>query len=265
MAHGRTDEQVAENASPDSLWRSEAIRTGLSALSLITLGSATFEESLTRVAQLATQSIPGAHGAGITFINNHHQRVAVATAAFVHEIETLQYDQGEGPGFSSVAEDRVVLSGSLTSDRRWPQFAGRMANLGVNRAQSILSLPLRIPGKTIGSLSIYGRAENSFDEDLQRRADLFATYAAVAVWNMQQLHRAQETADQIEASRPSRETISQAMGIIRSRSGGSGEEAFDVLRTVSQRENVKLASVAAKLVDEAIHRAHARSARSIAS
>ena len=52
--------------------------------------------------------------------------------------------------------------------------------------------------------------------------------------------------------------IDQAIGIIRSRSGASAEEAFDRLGRLSQAENVKLRVVAERLVDEAVRRAKAR-------
>jgi AmiR/NasT family two-component response regulator len=49
---------------------------------------------------------------------------------------------------------------------------------------------------------------------------------------------------------------------LRSRAGGSAEEAFDRLRQISQAENVKLAVVAQRVIDEAVRRAHARHAGS---
>ena len=52
--------------------------------------------------------------------------------------------------------------------------------------------------------------------------------------------------------------IDQAIGIIRSRSGASADEAFERLTHISQTENVKLNVVAKRLVDEAVRRARAR-------
>ena len=52
--------------------------------------------------------------------------------------------------------------------------------------------------------------------------------------------------------------IDQAVGIVRSRSGGSAEEAFERLAHISQTENIKLHVVAGQLVEEAVRRARAR-------
>ena len=52
--------------------------------------------------------------------------------------------------------------------------------------------------------------------------------------------------------------IDQAIGIIRSRSGGSAEHAFERLARISQAENTKLHTVAERLVEEAVRRARSR-------
>jgi AmiR/NasT family two-component response regulator len=52
--------------------------------------------------------------------------------------------------------------------------------------------------------------------------------------------------------------IDQALGIIRSRSGCSSDEAVERLRAMSQTKNTKLTVVAKTLVDEAVRRAIAR-------
>jgi AmiR/NasT family two-component response regulator len=65
-------------------------------------------------------------------------------------------------------------------------------------------------------------------------------------------------AEQLERALDSRSVIDQAIGIVRSRSGATAEDAFDRLIRTSQAENVKLHVVAQQLVDEAVKRARAR-------
>ena len=80
----------------------------------------------------------------------------------------------------------------------------------------------------------------------------FAGPAAVSVYNAKLLADAQERAENLQRAMGSRTVIDQAIGIMRSRSGGSAEEAFDRLTRISQAENVKLRVVAERLVDEAV-------------
>jgi GAF domain-containing protein len=63
-------------------------------------------------------------------------------------------------------------------------------------------------------------------------------------------------ADNLDATLGTYGTIGQAMGILMAQRGYPSVVAFDALRTVSQRRNVKLAEVARRLVDDFDQRAH---------
>jgi AmiR/NasT family two-component response regulator len=78
------------------------------------------------------------------------------------------------------------------------------------------------------------------------------------VYNAQLLSKARDRAEQLQRALASRPLIDQAIGILRSRSGVSEEEAFDRLTRISQKENVKLRVVAERMVEEAVRRARAR-------
>jgi AmiR/NasT family two-component response regulator len=56
----------------------------------------------------------------------------------------------------------------------------------------------------------------------------------------------------------SRAVIDQALGVLRSRTGATAEEAFDRLRVMSQSQHVKVVEVSRVLVEEAVRRARAR-------
>ena len=79
----------------------------------------------------------------------------------------------------------------------------------------------------------------------------FAGPAAIAVLNAQILSQSRRLAAQLQQALLTRPVIDQAIGILRSRSGDTAEQAFDALRRLSQQQHVKLADVAGRLVDEA--------------
>jgi AmiR/NasT family two-component response regulator len=78
------------------------------------------------------------------------------------------------------------------------------------------------------------------------------------VYNAQLLANAQDRTLRLQRALDSRSVIDQAIGIIRSRSGGTAAEAFERLAHISQSENIKLHAVAEGLVEEAVRRARAR-------
>lgn len=244
-SEGPEVEANAEDDLRDSL-------TGLARLGSSRLG---LEELLTKVASFAVQAIPGADGAGLTLLEADRADTVVATAAFVSEIDDIQYSLGQGPCIKAAAEAATVLSGSLGADPRWPKFGGRIARLGVH---SVVSLPLVTPDAVVGAMNVYARSKNAFDDAAARMGEIFAAPAAIAVQNAQVLAQAQRLAARLESALETRGVIDRAVGIMLSRSGGTPEEALGRLRVLSQHEHQRLAVVAQQIVDEAVRRAQAR-------
>jgi len=137
-------------------------------------------------------------------------------------------------------------------DKELESVVGR---LGIH---SVLSLPLVTPDGVFGAMNVYARAKEAFDERSERLGELFAAPAAIAVQNAQVLEQTKRLAASLQGALSTKALIDQALGIIRSRSGASSDEAFARLRAMSQTRNVKLAVVAESLVEEAVRRAKAR-------
>jgi GAF domain-containing protein len=233
---------------------------GLQGLAALVAGGLSLDDLLAAVAGFAAQAIPGVDGVGVTSTGPKGTTMGIAawavTAPFVRQIDVLQYETlQEGPCITCMQDRVVVISGSLGGDRRWPRFGGRVARLGV---ASSLSLPLLIADQVVGSLNCYAYATDAFGEHAVRLGTLFASPAAVSVYNARVITEAQNTAAQLQRALVSRTVIDQAIGIIRARSGGTAEDAFERLRQISQTENTKLHEVARRIVEEAVRRARAR-------
>ncbi len=232
------------------------LMVSLAALARLSAARLSLEDLLTQVAVFAVRAIPGADGAGLTLIEADRSDTIVMSAPFVREVDDIQYGLGEGPCISAAATGQTMRSGSLGGDQRWPRFGPRAGRLGVH---SVLSLPLISADEVVGAMNVYAHAPHSFDERSARLGELFAVPAAIAVQNAQILAQTQRLAANLEAALTNRAVIDQAIGILLSRTGVSADQAFARLRTLSQREHLKLAAVAAGVVREAAHRARARS------
>ncbi len=229
----------------------------LKSLSQLSSGWDRIEDLLIQVAGYAVQAIPGADGAGLTLTEMGRPDIIVKTVDFVREIDAIQYGLGEGPCISAAATGTAMRSGSLGGDARWPRFGPRAGRLGVH---SVLSLPLLTPTGVVGAMNIYAHAKNAFDGRAEELGQMFAVPAAIAVHNAQILDQTDRLARKLQAALINRPVIDQAIGILRSRSGGTADEAFERLRTMSQADHVKLTTVAQTLVDQAVFRARARRA-----
>jgi GAF domain-containing protein len=236
------------------------LRDGLAGVAAMVAAALGAGDMLDAVAKFAADAIPNVDGAGIALVEAHNGKGGVrstaATADFVSDIDTVQYEKlREGPCLTAMQTGRASVSGSLGCDERWPRFGGRVARMGVHSA---LSLPLVVGDRVIGAINAYARPRDVFADHAVELGVQFAGPAAVAVFNALLLSEARERTARLQRALESRAVIDQAIGIIRSRTGADGDEAFARLVRISQAENVKLNVVSQRLVDEAVRRARIR-------
>src|SRR6201996_9024329 len=259
---GREPPEPAELSTAQREADEVDLHMGLRGLAGLT-GAGGAYEMLCQVAEFAADAIPGVDGAGVTLVSKAEDlpafQTAAATARFVHEIDAVQYTElGEGPCITCMQSKRVTISGSLGSDTRWPRLGGRVARMGVHSA---LSLPLTVGEHVVGAINCYAHNRDAFGEHAVQLGVQFAEPAAVSIYNAELLAGARSRVEQLQRALDNRAVIDQAIGIIRSRSGVSAEVAFGRLVQTSQNGNVKLRTVAARLVEDAVRRAQARRAQ----
>jgi len=154
-----------------------------------------------------------------------------------------------------VLERRTVRSGSLAGETMWPRFGPSVGRWGVHSA---LSLPLLLPDDVVGALNVYAYGRDVFDQHAVDIGESFAKPAAVAVHNAQILADALALTTQLKSALSTRTLIDQAIGVIRGNTGGSAEDAFTLLRAMSQAEHRELKVTAQHVIDAAVRRAHDR-------
>lgn len=233
----------------------DELTLSLEDLARLLTGDTSLKNTLTRVAALAVQAIPGAEGAGLTLLEEDRPQTVIATDDFVREVDGVQYGLGEGPCLSAVSERRTFTSGNLGGEPMWPRFGPRVGRLGVHSA---LSLPLLVNDEAIGALNVYARPRGSFDDDAVRMGEAFASPAAVSVANARALAQAERLVEQLTDALHSRAGIDQALGVVMGRTGCTPDEAFTQLREQSQARQVKLVDVARAIVADAVAEARVR-------
>jgi len=249
------DAQEAPTAQQSS--DEDDLQQALLALSRLSTGQRTLEDSLLKVAEFAVRAIPGAEGAGVTLLQEDRADTIVTSTPLVAEVDAVQYAIGQGPCISAARSGETFVAGSLGGDHRWPLFGSKVARLGVHSA---LSLPLLTPDGVLGAMNIYAKAKYVFDGRAAQVGELFAVPAAIAVQNAKVLDQTKRLAKQLQVALDTRTIIDQAVGILISRNGVSAEEALARLRQLSQNEHQKLQTVAKSVVDEAVRRGRARHA-----
>lgn len=187
----------------------------------------------------AVEMIPGAEEGSISVVMaRKHVDSHVPSGQLPHQVDAVQNEVGEGPCLDAVYEQQTVRVSDLRSSDRWPRFSARAAELGV---LSMLSFQLYVEGDNLGSLNLYAREANAFDDESEHVGLLFAAHAAVAFADAQQM-------EQLKAALASRDVIGQAKGILMERLKVTPDQAFLLLSKVSQETNTKLHDLAEQLV-----------------
>ena len=121
--------------------------------------------------------------------------------------------------------------------------------------RSILAIPFVPMGRPIGTLNIYSATVDGFDDTDSEIARLFAEQAAIVIANSAAYADAVTVNGQLNGALESRELIGQAKGILMEREGITADDAFLLLKEVSQRTNRKLRTVAQDVINSVLRRA----------
>jgi GAF domain-containing protein len=222
-----------------------ALWPGLADLFSMLLAEENLDTTLRRVADLAVRTIPNCDAVGTTMLDNGGAHTQAATGGLVYEVDNYQYEIDEGPCLHAAMEQVIVEIPVMSEETRWPRFARHTAERGL---QSSLSLPLSVRGEPLGALNLYSHTERAFDDGDRETAVMFAVQAAVALANSQTYEASVRLARQLEEALHSQPVIEQAKGILMGREGCDADQAFELLKTESQRSHRKLRDVAADIV-----------------
>jgi GAF domain-containing protein len=228
---------------------SDASAQALSALSRFLVSKSSMGDTLLRVSQITTDAMPNAEMAGITLLGEDGRpKTGVFTDEDAPEIDAAQYESGKGPCLDSWRETRVVRLDDLdVAADDYPEFAKAAQAHGI---QSTLSLPLVAGEQGVGALNLYSRQKDGFSDADEQIGTELAAAAAIVLANASAYWEASQLSEQLGQAMRSRAVIEQAKGILMARSPNlSPDDAFDVLRKASQRENVKLREIAQRIVD----------------
>jgi GAF domain-containing protein len=209
------------------------------------------EEELGRVLQRSvdqlTEAVPGADMASVTVLRGDTGETVASSSKRVWGIDQDQYAAGDGPCLEAARTGRTVRTGVEAAGERWPQFTKSAREAGV---ESYLAVPLMIDDMFAGSLNLYSEQLHGFADFDEALLRLYAAAACAAIENARRYAEARKVAQQLSRALDSRAGIDQAIGVLMAQRGMTAEQAFAELSSQSQRTNVKLREIAARLIDE---------------
>jgi len=210
-------------------------------------GTSALEPLLQEFCQQAVATIPSSDMASITLVPERGTKLqtVAGTDARVLDIELDQYRVDEGPSVESARTAQVVRAGREEARRRWPDFARRVAEIGV---ASYLSVPMSIDGVHVGVFSLYSRYDHGFAEIDDVLLQVFIAAVEGAVWKARREEEWKMEIAGLRAAMKSRGHIEQAKGMLMVVHAITEDQAFDMLATQSQRQNIRVTAVAAEII-----------------
>jgi putative methionine-R-sulfoxide reductase with GAF domain len=200
---------------------------------------------LDQLATLAVTVLPADTSCGITLRRDHGAMTVASSDTRASQVDEIQYGHDEGPCLHSLHTGEVVVVDDLAADDRWGAY--QMPALG-HGVRSSLSLPLRTNGQVLGALNIYATTPHVFGPQEQLAARRFADEASRVLALAVRIAERTEMSEHLQTALASRAVIDQALGIFMGQNGCTADEAFDVLRTISQNRNIKLRDIAAEMI-----------------
>ena len=203
-------------------------------------GQHDLQSTLDKIVRLAVENLDACEFAGISLVEKRKITSPASSNDIPRKVDEIQSEVGEGPCIDAIKEHEVFQTGELKKERRWPKFSERAhQETGVC---SILSIRLFVEEDTMGALNLYSTAPDAFDDSDVALGTVFAVHSAVAM-------SAARREERLEHKAETRDVIGRAKGILMARSGASDDEAFAMLKSASQRMNVKLRDIAQQIVE----------------
>lgn len=191
-----------------------------------------------RLVDLATTSIAGCDWAGITVRPTKGIAHSLTPGQdVVKEIDEYQHSIGEGPCLDAARTRDPVLSRDLSQEDRWPRFC--VYALAETPVRGALSFHLAdVPSPT--ALNLYSASPMGLDDEAVTSASLFAIHASMMIAHAESAHQAATLGAALTTSRQ----IGAAVGILMALHKITEDQAYDLLRTASNRLNRKLRDIA---------------------
>ncbi|MCA1822763.1 MAG: GAF and ANTAR domain-containing protein [Mycobacteriales bacterium] len=204
-----------------------------------------FASTVGRISEIACRTLSRCDAASITVLNNDAGDTVASTSQVAVDLDESQYEDKSGPCLEAIRERTVYEVPNIAAEGRWPSLRAAADKAGI---AAVLSLPMVVRGEASTGLNVYSKRAGAFDPEERKTGEMLAAAAAVAASNAHIYDASRRLSQQLEQAMASRAVIEQAKGILMAEQRCTPDDAFDLLRRASQRENVKLREIAQRIV-----------------
>lgn len=202
---------------------------------------------LKRFVNRATLTIPGCDHVTVTVRVGQDSLETVAgnnVASLTHT--PTEKEPWSGPILDAVIYREPRRVDDVMTDQRWEGFQQRMHEAGF---RSCLALPMPTKRHPQVGFTLFSRESHQFSDLALDLVLLFALQAGTTLDNVSLYKDARQLIDHLHEALATRDVIGQAKGILMRRLPCDADTAFDLLRRISQNQNVRLREVATDITE----------------
>ncbi|KRF22916.1 GAF and ANTAR domain-containing protein [Phycicoccus sp. Soil802] len=199
-------------------------------------------DALAALCDLAMKVVEGDH-ASITTVNRGKFSSVASTSELPGMVDEIQAETKEGPCVDATQTTDGVRIDDLTTDTRWPTF-GRTTSSRLGM-RSMVAAVRPVGANVVSAVNVYAARPHAFSTEHETLLSIFASTAAGTL----RVAHHDDRAKQLERALHTSRRIGVALGILMNSRQISLDEAWTVLSTASQNNNIKLSVLAHQVLD----------------
>jgi GAF domain-containing protein len=216
----------------------------LTSLAVALLNDNSLKGDLERLCRVTCRLIERCSGASVSMVVEGEPATVAVSDRVALQLDLVQYEADDGPCIAALGGEMIRI-GYLAADERFPHFARGAAD---RRVQSVLSTPAIDHGQIVGSLNVYSRDADAFDDRAQDVALVMAAEVAHALVRSAVLSTARTTRDQLQEQHEEDTLVAQAQGVLIALQECSTAQAGDLLRNAAHHNGEQLRVTAERIL-----------------
>jgi GAF domain-containing protein len=222
----------------------ERLGAALSQLAAALLQDGELTDDLERLARLAAQLIEHSSGVSIAMLVEGEPQTEAVTDQVALELDLVQYETGDGPCLLALGGS-VVRVGYVPTDERFPHFAVGAAD---RRVLSVLSIPILDHGEVLGTMNLYARERDAFDDHDNDVGRIIAAEVAAAILTSSVRAAAAATRDELQQHHDESVVVSRAMGALMALQQCTAEQALLLITSAAETNGERLITTAERIL-----------------
>lgn len=204
-----------------------------------------YESVYDAVCRSAVEMVDGCDHASVMLRRNGRTRTVAASDEVARRIDELEHEIGEGPCLDAIDESEpdTHICTDLTSGSPWPTLAARI--METTDVRGMAGFRIRHEGQKVGALNVFSDTAGALSAHSLEQAIMLTAFVSVALAALDRGDEATTLRRGLESNRE----IGKAMGLLMAMHEIDDDQAFQMLSTVSQEMNIKLAQVASQIID----------------